>query len=122
MTKMAATPIYGKNPSKIFFSRTGRPIFTNLVCSIGTPAHRSLFKWWSWSDLDLFYGKVKFGNLGFSMGKSENSWFSETIAASDLKQIDLMKICEYWRSKVVYIQKFKPNFLRNYCVDLNQTL
>ena len=23
---------------------------------------------------------------------------SETFAASDLKQIDLMKICEYWRS------------------------
>ena len=30
MTKIAATPIYGKNPSKIFFSRTGRPIFTKL--------------------------------------------------------------------------------------------
>ena len=30
MTKMAATPVYGKNPSKIFFSRTGRPIFTKL--------------------------------------------------------------------------------------------
>ena len=30
MTKMAATPIYGKNPSKIFFSRTDRPIFTKL--------------------------------------------------------------------------------------------
>ena len=30
MTKMAAMPIYGKNPSKIFFSRTGRPIFTKL--------------------------------------------------------------------------------------------
>ena len=30
MTKMAATPIYGKNPSKIFFSRTGKPIFTEL--------------------------------------------------------------------------------------------
>ena len=29
MTKMAATPIYGKNPSKIF-SRTGRPISTKL--------------------------------------------------------------------------------------------
>ena len=25
--------------------------------------------------------------------------FSETIAASDLKQIDLMKICEYLRSR-----------------------
>ena len=30
MTKMAAAPIYGKNPSKIFFSRTGGPIFTKL--------------------------------------------------------------------------------------------
>ena len=30
MTKMAATPIYGKNPSKIFFSKTGRPISTKL--------------------------------------------------------------------------------------------
>ena len=30
MTKMAATPIYGKNPSKIFFSRTGGRIFTKL--------------------------------------------------------------------------------------------
>ena len=30
MTKMAATPIYGKNPSKIFFPRTGGPIFTKL--------------------------------------------------------------------------------------------
>ena len=29
MTKMAATPLYGKNPSKIF-SRTGGPIFTKL--------------------------------------------------------------------------------------------
>ena len=30
MTKMAATPIYGKNPSEIFFSGTGGPISTNL--------------------------------------------------------------------------------------------
>ena len=30
MTKMAATPIYGKNPLKIFFSGTGGPIFTKL--------------------------------------------------------------------------------------------
>ena len=28
----------------------------------GTPAHHDLFEWWLWSDLDLFYGKVKFGN------------------------------------------------------------
>ena len=55
----------------------------------------------TWSDLDLFYGKVKFGNLGFSMGKSETVDFSETIAASDLKVckcrqiIEFMKVCEY---------------------------
>ena len=30
MTKMAATSIYGENPSKIFFSRTSGPIFTKL--------------------------------------------------------------------------------------------
>ena len=30
MTKMAATPIYGKNPSKIFFSATGEPISRKL--------------------------------------------------------------------------------------------
>ena len=44
MTKMAATPIYGKNPSKIFFSRTGGGDFheTWYVAS-GTPAHHSLF-------------------------------------------------------------------------------
>ena len=30
MTKMAATPFYGKNPSKIFFSRTRGPISTKV--------------------------------------------------------------------------------------------
>ena len=30
MTKMAAMPIYGKNPSKIFFSRIDGPISTKL--------------------------------------------------------------------------------------------
>ena len=30
MAKMAAMPIYGKNPSKIFFSGTGGPIFKKL--------------------------------------------------------------------------------------------
>ena len=39
----------------------------------------------TWSDLELFYDMVKFGNLGFSMGKVKTVDFSETIAASDLK-------------------------------------
>ena len=55
----------------------------------------------TWSDLDLFYGKVKFGILGFPTGNSENSGFSETIAASDLKAgrcrqlIEFLKVCQY---------------------------
>ena len=55
----------------------------------------------TWSDLDLSYGNVKFGNLGFCMGKSETVDFSERIAASDLKfgrcrqLIEVMKVCEY---------------------------
>ena len=49
---------------------------------------------------DLFYSKVEFGNLGFSIGKVKTVDFSETIAASDLKVsgsrhlIEYIKICE----------------------------
>ena len=75
--------IYGKNPSKIFFSRTGERFPRNLVCSSETPAHHSLYKWWPWSDLDLFYGKVKFGNLSFSIGKN---W----------KLLIFQNICSLW--------------------------
>ena len=31
-----------------------------------------LFKLLPWVDLDTFYAKVKFGDIGFCMGKSEN--------------------------------------------------
>ena len=37
-------------------------------------------------DLDLFYGKVKFCNIGFCIGKKVKTVdFSETIVACDLK-------------------------------------
>ena len=55
MTKIAAMPLNGKNPPKIFFWK--QP--TNF--------HET------WYDLDLFYGNVKFGNLGNTIGKIENS-------------------------------------------------
>ena len=54
-----------------------------------------------WSDIDLFYGKVKFGNLGFLWEKVKTKDFSETIAACDLKVgrcrqlIEFMKVYEY---------------------------
>ena len=55
----------------------------NLVCSIG--------------DSSPFYGKVKFVNLGFSMGKVKTVDFSETIAASDLKVSRSSHLIEYMR-------------------------
>ena len=42
-----------------------------------------LFKLLPWADLDSFYAKVKYGHIGFCMGKSEN-YFLETIAAFGL--------------------------------------
>ena len=52
-------------------------------------------------DLDLLYGKVKFGNLGFQWEKVKTVDFSETIAACDLKVgscrqlIEFKQVCEY---------------------------
>ena len=37
----------------------------------------SLYKWWCWVDLDLFYVKVKFGPLCCCIGKTMD--YSETI-------------------------------------------
>ena len=45
-----------------------------------------LFKLWPWVDLDPFYAKVKFGHIGFFMGKKlKIIYFFETVAALDLK-------------------------------------
>ena len=53
-------------------------------------------------------------SLAFLWGKVETVDFSETIAACGLK-------VGPW-PKVVYIQKFKLDFLRNYSANLNQIL
>ena len=79
MTKMAAMAIYGKNLKKSSSPEPAGRFSQNLV----------------------FYGKVKFGNLGFSIEKVKTVDFSETIAACDLlvgryrQLIDFMKIYEY---------------------------
>ena len=85
MTKMAATPIYGKNPSKIFFSRTGGPISMKLgmqhlglqpiiVCSNDDPG----------LTLTYFTARLKV-TQAFLQEKVKTVDFSETFVASDLK-------------------------------------
>ena len=104
MTKMAAMPIYGKNPSKIFFSRTGRPISTKLklVCS-----NRGLLpiivcaKHDPGVTLTYFTERSNLVTLAFLWEKQKTVDFSEFSAACDLKLgrcrqlIEFMKVCEY---------------------------
>ena len=67
MIKMAAMPIYGKNPLKFFFSGTNGPISTKLGMK-----HRGLkfYNVFINYDLDLFYGKVNIGHQCIGMGKT----------------------------------------------------
>ena len=89
------------------FSGTNQPISIKLwyvakKLALGTLAHDSLYKSWPWVDLDLFYSKVNFGYIGFSM---ETLNFSGSIVACNLKvgryrqHVELIKLCEYSRSK-----------------------
>ena len=59
-----------------------------------TPAHHSLYKWWSWVDLDLFYGKVKFNNKGFSIGKK---WKLLLLFFSDFLRPVTWNCIKLWR-------------------------
>ena len=87
MTKMAAMPIYGKK--KTFKDLLLWNLWTNFqetwYVAFRTPANHSLFKWWPCVDTDLFYGKVKFQNFSFCIGKCQSDGFFENFAACDLE-------------------------------------
>ena len=63
MTKMAATPIYGKKPFKnlLLPHQTADDLGTWYV-AMGMLGLPSLLKWWSLGDRDLLYFKVKFAS------------------------------------------------------------
>ena len=68
------------------------------------------------SDLDLFYGKAKFGYLGFSMGKIENSAFPETIAASDLKVGRCRQLIEFLKVLSIEGQGLFYHIFSRFCM------
>ena len=69
-TKIAAMPIYGKkNLRNLLFWNPWTNFNETWYVALGTLAHHSLYKPLPCIDLDLFYGKVKYGHIGFSMGK-----------------------------------------------------
>ena len=61
MTKMAAMPIYGKNPSKIIFSETNRLISRKLGVRHRWLKYSNVYR--TCDDLDKVYGKVNMGCL-----------------------------------------------------------
>ena len=84
MTKIATIPIYGKNLKLLLRNQKADGLKT-WYAALGAWILPRLLKWWPWVDLDLFYGKVKFGPLCFCMGKKVKGDFSETIVVYDIK-------------------------------------
>ena len=64
-----------------------------------------MFKWWPWSDLDLFYGKVKFGNLGLFYGKKWKQWIFQKLLQPVIWK--LVDADNYWVYEVMWVSKVK---------------
>ena len=95
-----------------------------------------LFKLWPWVDLDTFHAKVKFGHIGFCMGKSENYLFFGNYRSlrsqsclkhlaklvNDVEWVSKVKVILWPWSKVTQISKLKLVFLINSWTIWNQNL
>ena len=79
MTKMAAIPIYGKNLKNLLLWNLKTNDLETWFEASDVRVLSSLFIWWPWVDLDLFYGKVKFGPYAFVWENGKTMDFSETI-------------------------------------------
>ena len=65
----------------------------------------NLFKLWPWADLDPFYVKVKFGYIGFRMGKSENYLFFGNYCS--LRSQSCLMHSAKWINEVEWVSKVK---------------
>ena len=63
-----------------------------------------LFKLWPRVDTDSFYPKVKFGHIGFYMGKSENYFFGNYCS---LRSQSCLKNSTKWVYEVEWVSKVK---------------
>ena len=93
-----------------------------------------LFKLWPWVNLDPFYAKVKFGHLGFCMGKIENYLFFRNYCSlgsqsrlkhlakwvNEVEGVSKVKVILWPWSKVTQISKLKLVFPKNSRAIWNQ--
>ena len=94
-----------------------------------------LFKLFPWVDLDPFYAMVKFGHIGFCMGKSENYLFFRNYCSLrsqsclkhsakwvyEVEWVSKVKVILWPWSKATQISKLKLVFLKNSWVIWNQS-
>ena len=59
MTKMAAMPIYGKNPSKIFFSESGGPISKKLGMNHEKKMDLRAHMPTPWGNIHVYYHNIQ---------------------------------------------------------------
>ena len=71
---MAAMPIYGKNLKKNLLQNQSTDDRKTLYVALALQVLPRLFKLSPWVDLDRFYAKVKFGEIGLCIGKSDFFW------------------------------------------------
>ena len=89
ITNMSAMPIYGKN----FKKSSPEPIdLETLYVALAMQVLPRLFKLSPWDDLDRFYAKVKFGDIGLCIGRSDFFFFFGNCCSlsslSCLKQVN----------------------------------
>ena len=102
MTKMAAMPIYGKNFKNLLLQNQKSYNLETWHVALGTQALQSLYKWWPWVDLGLFYGKVNFGHLYVWMGKTViKSFYGGKLAAKDYIDWTILLMKNIWPQGVV---------------------
>ena len=77
--KMSAMPIYGQNLQNLLLWNQKADDLHTWYAASGAQVLPSLFKWCPWVDLDLFYGKVKFGPLCFCIGKKLKQWIFQKL-------------------------------------------
>ena len=75
MTNVAAMPYMVKTLKKLLLQNQLTSDLETLYVALSMQVLPKLFKLLPWVDLDTFYAKVKFGDIGFCMGKSENYLF-----------------------------------------------
>ena len=88
---MAAMPIHGKIPLKIFLPWIQWNNFNETwYVASGTTAHYNLLDLLPSVDLDLFFGKVKFCNLGFCIEKYDSDEFFVLFQPLTWKLVDIL--------------------------------